>query len=95
MQVVGLQTWQLISSLYIARGWTESRTDNKPPRVYYSEIMLSMRGMFSTRGKSKPPLNSLFKFRPIGLNHEGTGNKICQANAEIELVFTKNRKVEG
>ena len=43
----------------------------------------------STHGKaSHPSPKFYFKFKPIGvnhgLNHEGTGNKVGQANAKME-----------
>ena len=57
--------------------------------------MLSMHGILSTRGKTQPPLNSLFKIQADSgqqaLIQEGVEDEVCLAKTEIELVVTRNR----
>ena len=100
LQVVWPKHDSLLALLCIAVGRTESGGDDKPPRVQciqtqslfikkcLPEIMISNRGMLSTRGKFQQPLNSLFKSQANSgheaLIQEGAEKKVCETKTEIQ-----------
>ena len=55
-------------------------------------MMLSMCGMLLMHGEYKLPLISHFKLRHMGLMQEAKEReRICRAEAEIELVVSRNQ----